>query len=174
MAEPLDVVGLIEDAISNSTYEFREKGLAVNLNLDDNVPKIRADRDAISQIMAQLLTNAYLASPTDNAISITAHRQQVQLSHSNNLSKPTDCLLISVEDRGGGIAQDDLPRVFARKYKADNPLIAGLGDTGVGLSIAKTLVEAHGGGLWVETRENVGSIFYFALPIETTLETEGS
>jgi signal transduction histidine kinase len=173
MPEPVDVVGLIEDAISNSTYEFREKGLAVHLNLDDNVPKIRADRDAISQVMSQLLTNAYLASPIDNAISVTAHRQQVQLSSNNNLAKPTDCLLISVEDRGGGIDQEDLPRVFARKYKADNALVAGLGDTGVGLSIAKTLVEAHGGGLWVETRENVGSIFYFALPIETSLETEG-
>jgi signal transduction histidine kinase len=173
MPEPVDVIELIEDAISNSTYEFREKSLAVHLNLDDNVPKIRADRDAISQVMGQLLTNAYLASPIDNAISVTAHRQQVQLSSNNNLAKPTDCLLISVEDRGGGIDQEDLPRVFARKYKADNALVAGLGDTGVGLSIAKTLVEAHGGGLWVETRENIGSIFYFALPIETSLETEG-
>ena len=173
MPEPVDVIGLIEDAISNSTYEFREKALTVHLNLDDNVPFIRADRDAISQIISQLLTNAYLASPTDSPIIVTAHRQQVQMSQNNNLATPTDCLLISVEDRGGGIAQEDLPRVFARKYKAENPLISGLGDTGVGLSVAKTLVEAHGGGLWVETRENVGSIFYFALPVETTLETEG-
>jgi signal transduction histidine kinase len=171
--EPVDVVGLIEDAISNSTYEFREKGLTVHLNLDDNVPPIRADRDAISQIIGQLLTNAYLASPPDSPIVVTAHRQQVQLSQNDNLANPTDCLLISVEDRGGGITPDDIPRVFARKYKADNPLIAGLGDTGVGLSIAKTLVEAHNGGLWVETHENIGSIFYFALPIEPTMETEG-
>lgn len=173
MPEPVDVVGLIEDAISNSTYEFREKGLTVHLNLDDNVPHIRADRDAISQIISQLLTNAYLVSPTESPIIVTAHRQHVQMSQNPNLATPTDCLLISVEDRGGGIAQDDLPRVFARKYKAENPLIAGLGDTGVGLSVAKTLVEAHGGGLWVETRENVGSIFYFALPVETIIETEG-
>jgi signal transduction histidine kinase len=173
MPEPVDVVGLIEDAISNSTYEFREKDLTVHLHLDDNVPSIRSDRDAISQIISELLTNAYLASPPNSPIIVTAHRQQVQLSQNNNLTTPTDCLLISVEDRGGGIQPEDIPRVFARKYKADNPLIEGLGDTGVGLSIAKTLVEAHGGGLWVETRENLGSIFYFALPIETSLETEG-
>lgn len=171
MSESVDVINLIEDAISNSTYEFREKNLAVNLNLDDSLPTIRADRDAITQIIKQLLTNAYLAAAANSQIFITAHRQQLQLSNSENLSQPTDCVLISVEDRGGGIPQEELPRVFARKYKAENPLIPGLGDTGVGLSIAKTLVEAHGGGLWVETRANIGSIFYFALPVKTPLET---
>jgi signal transduction histidine kinase len=171
--EPLNVVGVIEDAISSSTYQFREKGLSVNLNLHDNIPDIRADRDAISQIINQLLTNAYLASPPGSPIYITAHQQQVKLSKGTNLAQSKDCLLVSVEDRGGGIAQEDIARVFARKYKAENPLINGLGDTGVGLSIAKTLAEAHGGGLWLETRENIGSIFYFALPLETELEPEG-
>ncbi len=171
MPEPLDVVGLIEDAISNSTYQFREKGLSVALNLDDNVPEIRADRDAISQIVGALLTNAYLASPQDNSIYVSAHRQFVQMAQNIRLAEPKDCLLIAVEDRGNGIAPDDIARVFARKYRADNPLIEGLGDNGVGLSIARTLAEAHGGGLWVETRPGIGTIFYFALPIETVMET---
>ncbi|NWG16588.1 MAG: hypothetical protein HXY41_08135 [Chloroflexi bacterium] len=171
--EPLSIVDLIEEAITNSTHQFREKGLTVHLNLDDSIPKVRADRDAVSQIINELLTNAYLASPTDSQVYITAHRQQVKLSNNHNFSSAADSLLVSVEDRGGGIAAEDLPRVFARKYKAENPLIQGLGDTGVGLSIAKTLAEAHGGGLWLETRENVGSIFYFALPIIPVVETEG-
>jgi signal transduction histidine kinase len=165
--QPVDVVALVEDAITSATYQFREKGLSVHLNLDDNVPLIQADRDAMGQIINQLLSNAYLASPPGTQIFISAHRQEVKLSQSANLSNPTDCLLVAVEDRGSGIAAEELSRVFKRKYRADNPEIKGLGDSGVGLSIARTLAEAHGGGLWVETRPNQGSIFYFAVPIST-------
>lgn len=165
--QPVDVVALIEDAITSATYQFREKGLSVHLNLDDNVPAIQADRDAISQIVNQLLGNAYMASPPGTQIYIAAHRQEVKLSQNTNLSTPTDCLLVSVEDRGAGIPAEELSRIFKRKYRADNPEVKGLGDNGVGLSIARTLAEAHGGGLWVESQSSKGSIFYFALPISS-------
>ncbi len=170
---PVNVVNLIEDTISNSTYQFREKGLTVHLNLDDNLPTVEADQDAITQVIGQILTNAYLVSPPDSEIIVTAHRQEVKLSTNGNLAAPTDCILVSVEDRGGGIPPEELARVFSRKYKSQNPVIDGLGDNGVALSIAKLLVEAHGGGLWVETRPSIGSIFYFALPITSMLEPEG-
>ena len=170
VAQPVDVVGLIEDAITNSASQFREKGLAVNLDLNDDIPLVAADQDAMGQIIGQLLTNAYLASPPNTEVVITARRQPTSL---NGAGDYTDTLFVSVEDRGGGIALEDQARVFSRKYKADNPLIQGLGDTGVGLSIAKALVEAHGGRLWLETLEGVGSRFNFVLPLETTLEVEG-
>ena len=64
-----------------------------------------------------------------------------------------------VTDSGGGIPAEDLPRVFTRLYRADNVLIQGVGDTGVGLSIAKTLTEAQKGRIWVETKPGVGSTF---------------
>lgn len=170
VAQPVDVVGLIEDAITSSAGQFREKGLAVNLDLNDDIPLVAADQDAMGQIIGQLLTNAYLASPPNTEVVITARRQSMSLNGANDY---TDALFVSVEDRGGGIAPEDQARVFSRKYKADNPLIQGLGDTGVGLSIAKALVEAHGGRLWLETVDGVGSRFNFVLPLETTLEVEG-
>jgi two-component system sensor histidine kinase VicK len=140
--------------------------------LADELPFVSADHDALNQIVGQLLTNAYLASPPDGEIFISASRQAV--SRSNNGSRQSvDSLLVSVEDRGGGIALEDQGRVFARKYKAENPLIQGLGDTGVGMAIAKALIEAHGGVLWLETREQVGSVFYFALPLAAREQTEG-
>jgi signal transduction histidine kinase len=172
LPEPVDLVGVIEDAITASGHQFREKGLTVHLNLADELPFVSADHDALNQIVGQLLTNAYLASPPDGEIFISASRQAV--SRSNNGSRQSvDSLLVSVEDRGGGIALEDQGRVFARKYKAENPLIQGLGDTGVGMAIAKALIEAHGGVLWLETREQVGSVFYFALPLAAREQTEG-
>lgn len=170
VAQPVDVVGLIEDAITNSAGQFREKGLAVHLDLSEDIPLVPADHDAMSQIVGQLLTNAYLASPPNTEVIITAKRMPVNM---NGAGGPVDALFVSIEDRGGGIALEDQARVFSRKYKADNPLIQGLGDTGVGLSIAKALVEAHGGRLWLETQEGVGSRFNFTLPLEASLEVEG-
>lgn len=159
---PISLVSLIEDSITNATIQFREKSLKVSLDLDDELPLLTADKDALTQVLGQLLGNAYLVSPANSQLTVIAKKQSVQLS-----KEPVyvPCAVVSIEDRGGGIQPEDVPRVFARKYKADNPLIQGLGDTGVGLSIAKTLVEAHGGILWVETKANLGSIFTFALPI---------
>ena len=73
-------------------------------------------------------------------------------------------VLIQIADQGGGIPIQDLPRVFSRLYRADNPLIEGVGDTGVGLSIAKTLVEAHSGRIWVDTEAGKGSTFSVLIP----------
>ncbi len=172
LPEPVDLVSIIEDAITASSSQFREKGLTIHLNLDDDLPLVAADRDALSQIVGQLLTNAYLASPPDSEIFISASRQSVPLLN-NGSRQSVDSLIVSIEDRGGGIAPEDVERVFARKYKAENPLIQGLGDTGVGMAIAKALVEAHGGMLWLETRAQIGSAFYFALPLEMPEQAEG-
>ncbi|MBC7812288.1 MAG: hypothetical protein H7175_14125 [Burkholderiales bacterium] len=170
--EPVDVISLVEDVITASTTQFREKGLTVHLNLDDTLPMLRCDRDAIHQIFNQLLTNAYLISPPNSEIFISARRRKVVLAENGASKTPIDSLFVSIEDRGGGISPDDQARVFSRKYKAENPLIQGIGDTGVGLSIAKALVEAHGGLLWLESRDGVGSIFNFALPFNLMLEPE--
>lgn len=163
--EPIDLINLVEDAITNASTQFREKGLRVDLALDDQLPAITADRDAMNQIIGQLLTNAYLVSPPESELMITV-KQQIMTQADGS---PVDSILFSIEDRGGGILDEDVPRVFARKYKAENPLIDGLGDTGVGLSIAKALVEEHSGKLWVESKQGVGSIFSISLPLK--LET---
>jgi signal transduction histidine kinase len=166
---PVDVVRLVEESITNAALQFREKGLAVNLNIDDSLPTLPADEDAVRQIVGQLLTNAYLASPADTAITVTVARREMRLQPDD---KPRDCLYLAIEDRGGGIMPEDIPRVFARKYRAENPLIDGLGDTGVGMSIAQTLVEAHEGHLWVESKMGRGTIFSFAIPLNLPLSVE--
>lgn len=167
---PVDVTNLIEDAITNASIQFREKGLAINLSLAPDIPLVHGDKDAITQVFGQLLTNAYLVSPPNTEIFVRANQQPYAKYEGQT---PTDHLFVSVQDRGGGISEDDELRVFARKYKAENPLIQGLGDTGVGLSIAKALVEAHGGTLWLDSEPHVGSTFNFVLPINSVSEVEG-
>jgi signal transduction histidine kinase len=164
---PINMVHLVEEAITNASIQFREKGLAVTLDLDDSMPPLAADEDSMKQVIGQLLTNAYLVSPPDGEIHVTVTRKPVRLTEN---SDARSCLYVSVQDSGGGIHPEDVQRVFARKYKADNPLIQGLGDTGVGMSIAKALVEAHQGRLWVESKSGAGSTFAFAIPLDLATE----
>jgi len=157
----VDVVEVIEDAITAASTSLREKGLTVHLDLEDGMPFARADQEAVSQIVGQLLTNAYLASPPGGEMFVIARRDNRKTKNG-----VADRVFVSIEDRGGGIATEDQSRVFARKYKAENPLIQGLGDTGVGLAIARALVEAHGGEIWMDSRTGIGSAFNFTLPLE--------
>lgn len=171
--QPVDMMALIEDAIDGAMNALREKGLSIHLDLDESVPEIQADRDAISQVVGHLLTNAYLVSPPGADLYIIARQDAVNAPvPGEDRVEPLAAVVVSFEDRGGGIALEDQQRVFARKYKAENPLIQGLGDTGVGLAIAKALVEAHGGEVWLESREGIGSIFSFYIPAQPVLAAE--
>src|SRR5260221_13992107 len=84
----------------------------------------------------------------------------------------TDAIYFAVRDLGGGIPSEEQGRVFSRLYRADNPLIQGLGDTGVGLSIARALTEAHGGRIWVESSPGVGSTFKLVIPLHGMVSPE--
>ncbi len=153
--EPVDVSEVIEDTVMASAALFRERELSIRIELADGLPKVRADRDSLLQIVKHLLSNAALCSPNNSEIVV---RAQVP-------ADMPDHLLFSVTDRGGGIAPEDRQRAFHRMYRADHPLLQGLGETGVGLSISKALVEAQGGRIWVDSEMGVGSTFTFILPL---------
>jgi len=161
--EALDVVKVVEDAILSVGAQFREKGINLQLNIADDIPAVTADRDAVRQVLGHLLNNAGSASAIDGAVTLTVQRETDQPRGGD----PLQYLFISVRDTGGGIAPEDQPRVFSRLYRADAPLIAGLGDTGVGLSIAKALVEAHAGRIWVNSEMGQGSTFCVLLPLDS-------
>ena len=173
-AAPVELVPLIEESIDGAINALREKGLSIHLDLAEDLPEVEADRDALSQVLGHLLTNAYLVSPPGADLYISARADVVNIQvEGSDRALPLDAVIVAFEDRGGGISLEDQPRVFARKYKAENPLIQGLGDTGVGLAIAKALVEAHGGEVWLDSREGIGSIFSFYIPAQPVLATEG-
>jgi signal transduction histidine kinase len=155
--ETVDLNTVIDNAMAYTSAQFREKNIALRVDLPLELPKIQADHDALQQIVIHLLQNAGSATPVEGAIQLRVRTQQED-NH--------QYVLLQVTDSGGGIPAEDLPRVFSRLYRADNPLIEGVGDTGVGLSIAKTLVEAHGGRIWVDTEMGKTSTFSVLLPIQ--------
>ncbi len=159
--ESLDVLYIVEDAILSCSAQFREKGINLRLDIADELPTVSADRDALRQIISHLLSNAGNASGADGEVTLKVRSE----TDPANVDLASHALVIAVRDSGGGIAPEDQPRVFQRFYRADAPLITGLGETGVGLSVAKALVEAHGGRIWLNSEPGQGSLFTVLLPI---------
>jgi signal transduction histidine kinase/GAF domain-containing protein len=160
----VDMAEVIEDTIIGTRAQLEENEITLDTNLPEDMPPVEADPDSVRQIMSNLVGNAVKSSPVGGTIEISASRYE----ETNELypdEGPTPFLKISVRDSGGGIAEKDIDRVFERFYRAERPLIEGLGETGVGLAIVKSLVEAHGGRIWVDTEIGEGSIFHFLLPI---------
>ena len=160
---PVDLINVIEEAIISLSAQFSERDLAVQMDMPSELPPVYADRDGLYQIMLRLLSNACQCSEPGTEVMVRARLEEYE----DRIDSLPDYLFVSVTDTGGGIAPEDQRRVFQRLYRADNPLIAGLGDTGVGLSIAKSLVEAQGGRIWVESEMEVGSMFSFILPLSS-------
>ena len=154
--EAVDLNLIIDNAMSYTSSQVREKNISLHLDLPKRVASIRADREALQQILIHLLQNAGAATPVEGTISLKVQTRN---------EEGQEFVLIQVTDSGGGISTEDIPRVFTRLYRADNVLIQGVGDTGVGLSIAKTLTEAQNGRIWVESEPGVGSTFSVLLPI---------
>ena len=155
-AASIDVPELIKDAVMSSSTMFREREQSIRLELADNLPKLHTDRESLQQILQHLLSNASLCSPNNAEVVV---RAQVPV-------EMPDYMLFSVADQGGGIAPEDRQRAFNRMYRADHTLVQGLGETGVGLSIAKALVEAQGGRIWADSEMGRGSTFTFLLPLQ--------
>jgi len=154
--EAIDLNLIIDNAMAYTSTQIREKNITLRLDLTGSSPHIQTDRDALQQILIHLLQNATAATHAEGNITL---RVQMQSENGNHF------ISIQVADNGGGIASEDIARVFARRYRAEHSLIQGLGDTGVGLSIAKALVEAQNGRIWVETEAGVGSTFSVLMPV---------
>lgn len=163
----VDMAEVIEDTIIGVRAQLEENEITLNMNVPEDIPPVEADPDSVRQIMSNLLGNAIKSTPAGGSIEISTaiHEENGDSPSIPEAEMIPAYLMISIKDSGGGIAQKDLSRVFERFYQAERPLIEGLGETGVGLSIVKSLVEAHGGKVWVDSEIGNGSIFNFLLPI---------
>lgn len=165
----INIVEIIDNAITSSHYKFSEKDITLDLTIREDELPVEADPDAIEQVINQLIQNAYLVSPPKGVVKVTArHEPAFELIRDDENGKQSTkqpVVFVAVTDQGGGVSETDRKRVFTRLYRAENPLIEGIGDSGIGLSVARALIEAHGGKIWLDTEYGVGNTFQFVIPV---------
>jgi signal transduction histidine kinase len=131
--------------------QIEAKGLTLHVEIDPAAPAVLADRDQIERVVANLVNNAVRATNAGGSVTVRADVASEQVT-------------IAVADTGVGIAPDHLPRLFDKFSQVPGGTSGG---AGLGLAIAKRIVEAHGGRIWVESRPGRGSVFSFTLPTST-------
>jgi two-component system sensor histidine kinase KdpD len=124
----------------------------VRVEMPSGLPPVRADFARVKDVLVRLIENAHAYTPTDQPITITAEKQ-------------LDRLITSVADRGPGIEEMELNLIFDKFYRGKNQRYIVRG-SGMGLPIAKAIVEAHGGTIGVTSQLGHGSVFSFSLPID--------
>jgi Na+/proline symporter/nitrogen-specific signal transduction histidine kinase len=150
----LDVHEVFRESIDATSQLFRDKDVALSVVVLPGVPRIRADRDRLIQVLINLLSNAVKFAPARGG------RVEVRASID------ADALRVDVRDNGPGISPADHHIVFERFRQVGDALTGRPGGTGLGLPISKRIVEHFGGRLWVESDVGRGATFSFVLPFE--------
>lgn len=150
--QPEDIAALINQAVASVTTQAATKGVSVSIEVPDRLSPVNIDHNRISQVLRNLLENAVAHTTEGDSITVSA-------------GQPGNWLEISVSDTGEGIPPADLANIFKRFYRVDKSRTRATGGSGLGLTIARRLVEAHGGQIEAQSEPGKGSRFTFTLPI---------
>ncbi|HRU41802.1 MAG TPA: ATP-binding protein, partial [Candidatus Diapherotrites archaeon] len=147
--EEFSLCELLNIIVQNFEKEFVQRNISIQIQCEDIM--LFADRDKISQVLVNLISNALKYTDSNGQVTITA------ADSGNNTT-------IAVSDTGIGISEEDLPYIFERFYRADKSRNRMTGGSGIGLTIAKAIVEAHKGSISAAGRLNEGTVFTVVLP----------
>ena len=149
----IDIVQEIEDSIQSLQTQFQEKRISFSLMPSPDYPsEIRADPMRFSQVIGNLLSNACKYSPPGTTVTVAVRRQGASVQ-------------VDVSDEGIGISEEDQAKLFTKFFRVDNSFTRETSGTGLGLYITRLLVEAHGGSIWVASKEDHGTTFSCLWPI---------
>jgi histidine kinase len=149
---PAHIRDLVEATAARLGRQFEEKGVALETDVPADLPPVPLDEDRVGQVLINLVGNALQYTPSGGRVRVAACRQAGELR-------------VAVSDSGIGIAPEHLSLIFTRFYRVDRSRSRAGGGSGIGLTIAKHLVEAHGGHIWAESAgPGQGSTFTFTLP----------
>jgi two-component system OmpR family sensor kinase/two-component system sensor histidine kinase BaeS len=148
--EPFPLERVIADIAAMIGPQLEDGGIRLTLDLPPGLPPAVGDRQRIQQVLLNLMANALRHTPAGGEILVTARADGSEIE-------------VSVCDTGPGISPEDAAHLFERFYRGREARAAGTG-TGLGLSVAKAIVDAHGGRIWAENRPTGGACFHFTLP----------
>ncbi|MBN1587000.1 MAG: GAF domain-containing sensor histidine kinase [Candidatus Omnitrophica bacterium] len=149
---PTNLLDIIHEAADIVRPQVRETNLELEVSTPDSLPEILADSQQMERVFMNLLSNAIKYTPSKGYVRITAKEKE-------------DCVQVAISDTGVGISAEELPRVFQEFYKASNEIVNPTQQsTGLGLSLVKHIVDAHGGEIWVESELGKGTAFHFTIP----------
>jgi PAS domain S-box-containing protein len=154
--EPERLDEVIEEVVGG--FDEREDRSLV-VDVEPHLPKVMADRDKLVQILTNLVSNALKYSAPHTPVDVAADRVGSSVQ-------------VAVTDRGIGLTEEEQTQLFSKFFRADRDEVRDAGGTGLGLYIAKSLVEMQSGQLWVNSRIGEGSTFHFTLPVATEEDPE--
>jgi signal transduction histidine kinase len=144
---------IVLQAMSNHQFGIEEKNLSVSTRIQEGLPSIIADKERIELVANIIMENAVLYSEKNGSIEIEIYQEK-------------NYIVCSVQDTGIGIAKENLPKIFTRFYRSQEAITKDVDRVGLGLSLAKEIVEKHGGSIHVDSKGlGMGSRFWFKLPV---------
>jgi signal transduction histidine kinase len=150
--QPVALAEGVQKAVQQTTTAAERKEVTLEMALPPDLPRVRADPDRLQQVLLNLLNNALRHTPAGGAVRLAA---QVEGTYVH----------LQVADTGEGIEPQDLPHIFDRFYRADASRSRATGGSGLGLTIARGLVEAMGGRIWAESALDQGTTIHFTVPV---------
>jgi two-component system phosphate regulon sensor histidine kinase PhoR len=147
--EPLRPDDVLSVALERLRSQVARAGLSLVSEIPADLPAMSADRARIEQVMLNLVHNAIKFTPSGGRITVSARADRASI-------------VVTVADTGVGVAEEEMPRLFERFYKADRARSSN--GTGLGLAIAKHIVQVHGGVIWAESKPGEGARFFFSVP----------
>jgi len=150
--QPEDIGELIRQAAAAVEAQEKTKGLSLAVELPEKLPPVNIDSRRIGEVLRNLLENAAAHTSQGDTITVAAKQRDKLVE-------------VSVTDTGEGIPAEELPNIFERFYRVDKSRTRATGGSGLGLTIAKRLVEAHGGRIEVQSEAGKGSRFAFTIPV---------
>ncbi len=162
------VIDYVKSALSEVA---KSKGLTLITNEAENLPSVNADPQRLEQVLTNLVSNAIKFTPENKTIKISSKIVNTETMRINEYFKDSiklaqgEYIQVCVEDEGIGIAESDMLHAFDKFAQIENSLSRKAGGTGLGLPIAKQLLEAHKGAIWCDSELLKGSRFYFVIPV---------